>query len=85
MVKWLNLQRLVFLNENISNPICDCCKNELSGFLISDEELINSFSPEDIGFLLQKKYLEQSKEYAPKLIIFLCRTCCKRKENNDEN
>ncbi len=76
----VNLQRLVFLNENTKNPDCHVCNQELSGFLITEDELFKEFSPEDIGFLLQKKYLEQSKEYQPKLIIFLCRKCCKGKE-----
>ena len=76
----LHLQRLLILDENILNPLCHVCDKELSAFLISQQKLINSFTPEDIGFLTQKKLLRQSKNYKPNLIIFLCRMCCQGKE-----
>jgi len=78
------LQRLVFLDENQFNPSCHVCNKELSGFLISEEELSEHFSPVDIGWFVQKKLIQQSKNYAPKLIIFLCRTCCKERKNDKD-
>ena len=77
MPKEMILQRLVFLDENTLNPSCYKCDKELSGFLISEKELIEFFSPVDIGWLIQKKLIQQSKRYSPKLIIYLCRHCCK--------
>ena len=78
----LRLQRLVFLNENILNPDCHACGKELSGFLITQEQLAEYFSPADIGWLVQKKLLLQSKKYQPKLVVFLCKHCCKEKKND---
>lgn len=76
----LNLQRLIFLNENQLNPLCHNCKKELSAFLISQKELVEFFKPIDIGWLLQNKLIQQSQQYLPKLIIFLCRYCIKKEE-----
>ena len=76
-MKQLKLQKLVFLDENKFNPFCHKCDKELGGYLISKEELIDFFSPEDIGWLIQMKQLKQSQNYAPKLIIYLCKTCAK--------
>ena len=80
MNKELNLHRVLILDENKINPMCHVCSKETTAFLISQEELINYFSPEDIGYLTQKNYIRQSKDYKPKLILFLCRICCKEKE-----
>lgn len=73
----LRLQKLVFLDENKLNPNCHKCKKELSGFLITQKQLVDYFSPVDIGWLVQKKLIKKSANYAPKLIVFLCRHCCK--------
>lgn len=80
MDKGINLERVVFLDENRSNPLCHVCKKELSGFLITEEELISYFSPKNLGWLFKKKYILQTKRYAPKLIVYLCRKCSKAKE-----
>lgn len=77
MNKDIVLQRLVFLDENVLNPLCHHCHNELSAFLITEEQLIQNFSEIDLGYLLQKKLIQKSKTYSPQLIIFLCKTCCK--------
>lgn len=81
MDKELNLQRLLFLDENKSNPPCHNCNKELSGFLISQEELVGFFDPKDIGWLVQKNLIQKTNKYKPKLIIYLCRYCIK--ENNE--
>ena len=85
MPKELNLQRLVFLYENRLNPSCHKCKKELSGFLISQKELVEFFSPIDIGWLVQKKLIQRSENYKPKLIIYLCRYCIKENKNDKNN
>lgn len=84
MAKELKLQRLVFLDENVLNPFCPVCNKELSGFLITEKELLSNFSDVDLGWLLQNKLIKQSRKYNPKLVIFLCRHCCKG-EKNDKN
>jgi len=81
MTKELHLQKLIFLDENILNPNCDRCGAELSGFLITEEELLK-FSPVDLCWLLQKNYIQKSKQYSPKLIIFLCKKCCEGEFND---
>jgi len=76
-MKELRLQKLVFLDENVLNPDCHVCCKEMGGFLISEEELLENFSPIDLGWLLQKNLIQKSKQYKPKLIIYLCKDCCK--------
>lgn len=75
MPKPLKLRKVLFLDENKFNPLCNKCKKETGGYLITQKELVGFFSPEDIGFLIQSKYLRRSVNYKPKLIIFLCKTC----------
>jgi len=76
-MKELRLRKLVFLDENILNPLCHLCGKEMGGFLISEEDLLENFSPVDLGWLLQKHLIERTKEYEPQLIIYLCKDCCK--------
>ena len=77
MKKELVLQKLVFIDENQLNPSCETCGKELGGYLISQEDLIEFFSPIDIGYLAQKHLIQRSQNYEPQLIIFLCKSCLK--------
>jgi len=84
MPKELRLQRLVFLDENILNPFCPIHDKELSGYLITQEQLVDFFSQADLGYLFQNELIKQSRRYAPKLVIFLCRECGKERSQNEK-
>ena len=79
MDKGIKLERVVFLDENRSNPLCYACEQELSGFLITEKQIYDYFSQENIDYLTKNNYILLTEKYDPKLIIYLCRNCSEAK------
>ena len=75
-MNYIRVNKVYCLNENYHFPRCHVCKNELSPFAITSEEL-NKCSWELNEFLATRHLIYLNKIDKDRHLIWLCKHCLK--------